>query len=420
MSSISKIEVVNLKSVKDAGCLRAMVSVHIGSVARGGWPPPYQGRRARPPGVLPYSWTESKGGNHVDENYDGIPQELKSLPQWVCWRKDKGKNNRIEKIPMIPGGEYGASTTNPEHWSDFKTALSWHRAGHWDGIGFVFTKTNLYCGIDLDGCRDPETGKIDQGALDILQNLDSYAEYSQSGRGIHIICKAKLPGTGHHGAHVEIYNTGRFFVFTGLALEGHKTIESRQNEVDKFLQEHFPKEPTAVPPVRPQQGSDVSDEAIIRKASAARNGDKFQRLMDGDITGYDTESEADLALCNLVKFWTQDANQILSIVKQSGLYDEKWDREDYQQRTVGKALAGVGETYNWGKSQTGAQQRRPNQPRPARIPGIAAPDFALADYMPPGGFLKDYMNYMLPITEAPAQYHLFAGLLMLATVICIP
>lgn len=85
---------------------------------------------------------------------------------------------------------------------------------------------------------------------------------------------------------------------------------------------------------------------IIQRASSAQNGGKFRRLMAGDITGYNSHSEADAALCSLLAFWTRDPAIIDAVMRQSGLYGEKWDRDDYRELTIAGALAIVQETYS--------------------------------------------------------------------------
>ena len=91
--------------------------------------------------------------------------------------------------------------------------------------------------------------------------------------------------------------------------------------------------------------TNLTDDEIIEKASNAKNGLKFKLLMAGDISGYGSESEADLALVNIVAFYTQDEGQILRIIEQSALYDKKWQRADYQDRTINKALSNLSEVY---------------------------------------------------------------------------
>lgn len=82
------------------------------------------------------------------------------------------------------------------------------------------------------------------------------------------------------------------------------------------------------------QGLNDSDNELIKRICAAANSEKFRRLMQGDTTGYTSESEADAGLCSIIAFYTKDFDQILRIVQCSALWDEKWEREDYQERTI--------------------------------------------------------------------------------------
>src|SRR5262249_61082185 len=84
----------------------------------------------------------------------------------------------------------------------------------------------------------------------------------------------------------------------------------------------------------------ADDQSLIEKARTAKNGDKFSRLWDGNWSGYyGSESEADLALCDLLAFWTgPDPHRIDALFRQSGLFRDKWERQDYRDRTISKAL----------------------------------------------------------------------------------
>jgi hypothetical protein len=54
-----------------------------------------------------------------------------------------------------------------------------------DGIGFVFNGDGI-AGVDLDGCRNPETGAIAPWAQRIIDDFASYTEVSPSGTGVKI------------------------------------------------------------------------------------------------------------------------------------------------------------------------------------------------------------------------------------------
>ena len=104
-----------------------------------------------------------------------------------------------------------ASSTDPTTWSSYEAT-----EGH-EKIGFVFTEDDPYCGIDLDDCIDPETGKMSKEARLIVGRFASYTEVSPSGTGVKIFVKARVPGPRRKNPQkrMEIYDRGRFFAITG-------------------------------------------------------------------------------------------------------------------------------------------------------------------------------------------------------------
>jgi primase-polymerase (primpol)-like protein len=118
-----------------------------------------------------------------------------------------------------------------------------------DGIGFVFTIADPFCGIDLDKCRD-KNGRIKEASLKLIRHIGSYAEISPSGDGVHIIVKAKLDSSGRRTAGLEVYASGRYFTITGKHLDGTpERIEERQQGLNKLLKERFPSDPETAEPV---------------------------------------------------------------------------------------------------------------------------------------------------------------------------
>src|SRR5215210_8811162 len=92
---------------------------------------------------------------------ENISAQLTERPQWVCWRSEK-RTDGPTKVPYIPGTERRASSNELMTWRTFKEALDAYEAGEppYDGIGFMFCNADPFVGIDLDGCRVPETGAI--------------------------------------------------------------------------------------------------------------------------------------------------------------------------------------------------------------------------------------------------------------------
>jgi putative DNA primase/helicase len=235
--------------------------------------------------------------------------------------------------------------------------VSAHKKHGHHGIGFVFTPEDDLCGVDLDGCLDPETGKIESWAQEIIEELDSYTEISPSGTGVHILLRGKLPEGRNRKGRFEAYDRSRYFTMTGKHLAGTpRAIGSRQEELRRVVERMFG-EPSANgqrgPATAPELlSSGLSDAQIIEKASAAENGERFCQLWAGDASNYESQSEADLALCSHVIFWTGgDQGRVEELFRRSGLYRPKWDErhygdgKTYGQITIEKALEGATEYY---------------------------------------------------------------------------
>src|SRR5215207_6086067 len=93
--------------------------------------------------------------------------KMRDLKQWVCYRVEE-RDGKPTKVPYSPLTSSKASSTDPGTWGSYAEAVTaCESCGH-DGIGFVFTKEDPYCGVDLDRCRDPETGEIEPWAQKII------------------------------------------------------------------------------------------------------------------------------------------------------------------------------------------------------------------------------------------------------------
>jgi hypothetical protein len=293
--------------------------------------------------------------------------------------KQSGEITGLDKIPIDPQTLRGASTTDPTTWGTFEqcvTALpvalegweledpSAYRGG---GVGYVFATNDPYVGIDLDHCIDLETLEIAPWAKAHIGTLTSYTEQSPSGTGLHILVKGTLPSEGRRKNGVEMYDRGRFFTMSGWHVAGTpRTIETRQEALTALHAEIFGAPQTAPPHDTPPQGGQTAplpDDVLLDKARAAANGAKFRRLYDAEDTSeYDSASEADLALCSLLAFWTQDTAQLDRLFRHSGLMRPKWDEkhgaQTYGEGTIMKALAGQTEHY---RAKGDAERRRNGQ-----------------------------------------------------------
>lgn len=276
------------------------------------------------------------------ENYKNIPESLKTLKQWVCFKleynESKGKN---DKIPKNPYNGYNAKANDPSTWSDYQTAINAISQYGFDGIGIEFA--NGVFGVDLDHVI--ENGKLTAEATDIVKTLDSYTEFSPSETGLHILCKGTIPAEDRRKGNVEMYSTGRFFTVTGKVLGQVKEIQERTTQAAavhaKYLKrEKAPQQTTTQPRVELNH----SDNDIIVMARNGANGQRFKALWNGDMSAYsDDHSRADQALINDLAYWTNgDAQRMDTLFRQSGLMRDKWNErhggDTYGNITIAKAL----------------------------------------------------------------------------------
>lgn len=171
--------------------------------------------------------------------FESVPHSLTKLGRWVNWNWQRG--NKWTKLPKQPSGQ-NASTTNCQTWNDFETVVKTAQTKNW-GIGFVFNGDGIV-GIDIDDCRDPQTGEIQGWALEIIQLLNTYTEVSPSLTGVKLFVRGSLPEqfikkhprVGGLGA-VEIFNKGRFFTVTGQRLpEAPEEVEERSQNLRRVFQ----------------------------------------------------------------------------------------------------------------------------------------------------------------------------------------
>lgn len=271
-----------------------------------------------------------------------IPLELRQRPQWVIWRREvrKGKTTKVPYQPLRP--KANASSTDPSTWAGFEEAVAASEQA--DGIGFVFSPDDSYVGVDLD--------EVSATTHPAALLLNSYTEESPSGSGLHVILKGSLAEVdrNRHGK-VEVYEQGRYFCMTGKHVPGSPTtIEERQAELDEFVREFLPaKAKTA--PTTPSATVELADSDLLDKMLSARNGRRIGKLWQGDWSGYTSHSEADLALCAHLAYWTaRDPARMDALFRASGLYREKWEREDYRNRTLDAAIAKTLKVYEPNKT----------------------------------------------------------------------
>lgn len=276
------------------------------------------------------------------------PSTMTSLPNWVLWKLESDANGNQSKIPYSALYNGHASSTNAKTWTTFDRVMEvYHNTNEFSGIGFVFTLESGIVFVDIDHCIN-ENGILNETAQDILETVhkDTYVEVSQSGTGLHIFAKGTIPKAfKYHG--VEMYSQGRFVAMTGRAII-RKDVTDKSKELLLIHSEYKTpeKEKKGFVPAPIDILFHADDARIVEKALSGSSG--FRQLYYGDISGYDSHSNADLRLCMILAFWSdRDRETIDRIFRTSGLCREKWtEREDYRERTITKACDDLEESVS--------------------------------------------------------------------------
>lgn len=346
---------------------------------------------------------------------DAIPGALRDREQWICWRtecRECGERlapttktcseceEKATKKPVRPDGSGFASSTDADTWGTLDAAVDAHEgdAVDTDGVGFVFDAEGLVCGVDLDDCRDPETGEVDDWAEAVVDALDSFTEVSPSGTGLHVYCFGFIPDGGYRNDDIgiEMYDSARYFTVTGDHVdETPEGVNQRQDALRDVHAEHIAddqdEDDGAEPPAEPV---DIDDAELINRAMGAANGDEFERLWNGDTSMHENDhSRADMALLCHLAFWTGgDRGRMERLFERSGLVRDKWrERPDYRDRSIDAAIAQTTEFYEPNDVPRGPVDIDPDPPDvPEDGPGEeaeaeAAPDGGAAAAAPPGG-----------------------------------
>jgi hypothetical protein len=288
------------------------------------------------------------GSHTVDWHIrDNIPDELQRLKQWVLWKYVDRGDKKPGKAPVVvdsTGNLRGASATNPNDWMSFEDALAFYQEGsRVDGIGFIFAPDGEWFGIDLDNCF------ADDGALrPWAQNIHdafmgvAYIEKSPSGKGLHILAKARLPehtlhkfSLGSGGQAIELYCKDRYFTVTGYGKYPAEGAMDAQPAVDKLVEQYFLPQPVPqAQPARKLNPVRSDDEVLALLLAEARRsseaGDhKLADLIEGLDDLYDGDaSRGDAALVAKVRHYAYDdaqAERVMMRLRRAEVRKEKWD-----------------------------------------------------------------------------------------------
>lgn len=307
---------------------------------------------------LPSSLHNTSNRPDTIVNHDYIPSELRGIGNWLYFTLSYGADGKLQKEPRSGRRRGAAKCDDPATWCSFGQALrlTSGKSGH--TLGFALPEDQHMTVIDLDHCRDRDTGAIAAWARPILARFaGTHCEISPSGTGLHIWllgtkparrCKLAMPD----GGALEVYSggpkQGRMVTITGDRFnDAPVMLAAMQVELEAFCAEIFPaKTPKATPAHAPVTSLTLDDTELLTRARNHPDplkAERFRALYDrGDILGYKSLSERDLACCNDLAYMCGPGaeDHVADLFRASACYREKADRDDYVNRTVAKAYEG--------------------------------------------------------------------------------
>lgn len=291
---------------------------------------------------------------------------LSAYAQFIIYKSVPSvtRPGKTDKLPCDHTTGILKSAHDPSIWTNAATAMeAAAKLGEPYGVGFVFTEQDPFFFVDIDNCLI--AGQWSPIALQLCQALAGAAvEVSQSGKGLHIFGVGRPPAHGcrNDALGLEFYHSGRFVALTGAGAVGN-CASDMSAVLPALVAQYFPPDAS--------QGNDAEwtnepdaewrgpadDVDLIRRAMQSRsvnsafgnrasfadlwlaNEQVLARAYPDPVRTYNA-SAADAALAQHLAFWTgRNAERIHSLMNQSKLAREKWDREDYLPRTILGAVA---------------------------------------------------------------------------------
>lgn len=318
---------------------------------------------------------------------ENIPAVLREAARWCVWRREPTNDGKLTKKPMqARWPSRGLSKTTPSQWAEYATALNtYQNTKGIDGLGFVCG--GGFVALDFDECCDEVTREVNTDVAELLERLNTYAEFSPSGRGVRAFLLGELPGKNltSKEAGFELYAEGAYVTVTGFRVPGtpaavreggelleelyakavaataegkerrqaeRKAKKSADGKNDAIgLRQKAVQEPGRL--LTPSANGGLDDGQLLEVASRSANGGAVQSLMAGEWEGYSTQSEAELALANHLAFYAGPGGegQVERLMHQSKLKRDKFNEErgegrTYLSLTVAKAFEGRTEFYS--------------------------------------------------------------------------
>ena len=212
-----------------------------------------------------------------------IPTVLCNNRQWVCWRYGSaGNGDTPERRPYCPNNGLKAKLDDPGTWGTYEEACQAREKNGYAGIGYVFSKKDLFIGIEVERCYDPETGTFNDMAQAIMKRQPTYTEFLPSGTGIHMIFTGEKPARCCQnladGIRMVVY--GQYFAMTGDRVPGTSDMILPDNGATAWIKD------TYIKPANKKKNPDGIPEGeaptIVKGVPIAEYKGQYYRIKEED------------------------------------------------------------------------------------------------------------------------------------------
>jgi len=176
-----------------------------------------------------------------------LPAALRPLTEhrrWVVWKWERTKSGKWTKPPHRADDPRAKARSNdPATWSTYAAAVAAVKAGRADGIGYMMAHVdglpNGIGALDLDDCRDADTGELTAWAQEVIGETTSYVETTVSGTGLRIVGSAEgdyldNSFTAPDGGEIELYrHATRFITISGLEIGTCNELRNIDELIDR-------------------------------------------------------------------------------------------------------------------------------------------------------------------------------------------
>lgn len=263
-------------------------------------------------------------------NFDALPDALRAATTCAPWRYVIEGERQAKRLV---NGEGRVVRWQREPLMSAREACEVAQA-QGGGVGVVLRQSSLFA-VDIDGVRDPATGKIESWAREIVEAIPTYWESSPSGRGLRAFVHANIGDyfnqkTVVNGHSIEIANAGKWFSITGAHINGTPMqVADCTAAMKALIARLFPPKPS----LNMQKSTGVSRHS---------DADILERMPRTFVDKNDTSpSGTDFAaICWLMRTTNGDIDQIERVLWQSALVRPKWHANpEYVARSIAAAYA---------------------------------------------------------------------------------